>query len=214
MPFYAVANGRTIGLFSTWKECQSSVIGFPNARFKKFETREEAEQFIHPELVTKKEVTKKENETDYFVYTDGGCSNNGKRNAVAGIGLFFGVGDPRNVSRRIQGKQTNNTAELTAILEAYPLIEPDIVLDKHITIVSDSEYAIRCVTSYGEKCEKQGWPEIPNRELVKRVYELYKDTSVQFMHVDAHTNRMDPHSVGNRHADALATRALDVGSSR
>lgn len=210
MSFYAVANGRRVGIFSTWKECQSSVIGFPNARFKKFETREEAEQFIHPklELVSKKET----NVSDYFVYTDGGCSNNGKRNAVAGIGIFFGVGDPRNVSRRIQGKQTNNTAELTAILEAYALIEED--LDKHITIVSDSEYAIRCVTSYGDKCEKQGWPEMPNRELVKRVYELYKDTPVQFIHVDAHTNRMDIHSVGNRHADALATRALDVVSSR
>jgi ribonuclease HI len=153
MPFYAVANGRTIGVFTTWKECQSSVIGFPNARFKKFETKEEAEQFIRPELVSINEVS----ETEY-VYTDGGCSNNGKRNAVAGIGIFFGIGDPRNVSRRIEGKQTNNTAELTAILEAYPLI----CLDKHI-IVSDSEYAIRCATSYGDKCEKQGWPEIPNR---------------------------------------------------
>jgi len=207
MSFYAVANGRRVGVFSTWKECQSSVIGFPNARFKKFETREEAEQFIHPEpeLVTKNVLTKKD-VPDYYVYTDGGCSNNGKRNAVAGIGIFFGVGDPRNVSRRIQGKQTNNTAELTAILEAYPLIEED--MDKQITIVSDSEYAIRCVTSYGDKCEKQGWPEMPNRELVKRVYELYKDTHVQFLHVDAHTNRMDVHSIGNRHADALATDAL------
>jgi ribonuclease HI len=205
---YAVANGRTVGVFNTWKECQRSVIGFPNARFKKFETKEEAEQFIKPDLVTKSELMTKKDASDYYVYTDGGCSNNGKRNAEAGIGIFFGVGDPRNVSRRIEGKQTNNTAELTAILEAYALIEPDLV-DKRITIASDSVYAIRCATSYGAKCEKQGWSEIPNLELVKRVYELYKDSPVQFMHVDAHTNRMDPHSVGNRHADALATMALN-----
>ena len=203
--FYAVANGRKVGVFQTWKECQSSVIGFPNARFKKFDTREEAEQFVHPTTTPKIKI---ESDTDYYVYTDGGCSNNGKRNAVSGIGIFFGVGDPRNVSKRIEGKQTNNTAELTAILEAYVLIEPD--LDKRITIVSDSEYAIRCVTSYGDKCEKQGWPEIPNRVLVKRVYELYKDTHVQFIHVDAHTNRMDAHSVGNRYADALATDAIAI----
>jgi ribonuclease HI len=112
------------------------------------------------------------------------------------------------VSRRIEGKQTNNTAELTAILEAYALIEPDLA-DKNITIVSDSEYAIRCATSYGDKCSKQGWPEIPNLELVKAVYTLYKDSPVQFMHVDAHTSRMDAHSIGNRHADSLATSALD-----
>ena len=205
MSFYAVANGRTVGIFSTWKECQRSVIGFPGAKFKKFETKEEAEQFMDPEVPKPELVAKKE--PGYYVYTDGGCSNNGKRNAEAGIGIFFGVGDPRNVSRRIEGKQTNNTAELTAILVAYGLIETELV-DKRITIVSDSVYAIRCATSYGEKCEKQGWPEIPNLELVKQVYELYKDTNVQFMHVDAHTNRMDTHSIGNRHADALATMAL------
>jgi ribonuclease HI len=208
MSFYAVANGRTMGVFTIWKECQRSVIGFPNARFKKFETKEEAEQFIKPEILPKTDIATKKDTPDYYVYTDGGCSNNGKRNAEAGIGIFFGVGDPRNVSRRIEGKQTNNTAELTAILEAYALIEPDLV-DKRITIVSDSVYAIRCATSYGAKCEKQGWSEIPNLELVKRVYELYKDSPVQFMHVDAHTNRMDPHSVGNRHADSLATSALE-----
>ena len=205
MSFYAVANGRTVGIFTTWKECQSSVLGFPNARFKKFETREEAEHFIHPDLVSKKEA----DEIDYYVYTDGGCSNNGKRNALAGIGIFFGVGDSRNVSRRIEGKQTNNTAELTAIMEAYPLIENDIIQGKRIAIVSDSEYAIRCVTSYGVKCEKQGWADIPNLELVKTAYEMYKEYSVQFIHIKAHTNRMDVHSIGNRHADNLATDSLN-----
>jgi ribonuclease HI len=211
MPFYAVANGRTTGVFTEWKECQRSVIGFPNARFKKFDTKEEAEQFVCP--VSGNEVSQngqmdETTKSEYFVYTDGACSNNGRKNAAAGIGIFFGVGDKRNVSRRIEGKQTNNTAELTAILEAYGLIQSDLDKGKCITIVSDSEYAIRCVTSYGDKCEKKGWPEIPNRDLVKAVYALYKDTSVHFIHVDAHTTRMDPHSVGNRHADALATHAL------
>ena len=28
---------------------------------------------------------------DYYVYTDGACSNNGKCNAQAGIGIFFGL---------------------------------------------------------------------------------------------------------------------------
>lgn len=206
MPLYAVANGRTIGIFSTWKECQTSVLGFPNARFKKFETKAEAEQFIQPTLHIK---TDSPNTPDYFVYTDGACSNNGKRNALAGIGIFFGVGDSRNVSRRIEGKQTNNTAELTAILEAYPLIKADILQGKRMTIVSDSEYAIRCVTSYGKKCEKQGWTEIPNLELVKTVYTLYKDSPVQFIHIKAHTHCTDVHSRGNACADKLATDSLN-----
>jgi len=74
-----------------------------------------------------------------------------------------------------KGKQTNNIAELTAIIEVYSIIENDIIHGKKIEIVSDSEYALRCVSSYGEKCHKKYWNvDIPNKELVKTAYELYK----------------------------------------
>ena len=46
MPFYAVANGFKVGIFDTWAECQKATNGFPEARFKKFNTREEAQCFI------------------------------------------------------------------------------------------------------------------------------------------------------------------------
>ena len=79
------------------------------------------------------------------VYTDGACSKNGRRGAIAGCcehcrlirtssfcdvfttvfhivcryGVFFGTGDPRNVSAALKGPvQTNNRAEMTAVLEA------------------------------------------------------------------------------------------------
>lgn len=45
MSFYAVANGRNCGIFNTWNECNAQVEGFSNARFKKFKTKQEAEQF-------------------------------------------------------------------------------------------------------------------------------------------------------------------------
>ena len=51
------------------------------------------------------------NKDTIIVFTDGGCSHNGSKNAKAGIGIYFGEGDIRNVSKQIQGKQTNNTAE-------------------------------------------------------------------------------------------------------
>ena len=56
---------------------------------------------------------------DYYVYTDGSCSNNGSESAQAGMGIYFGPDDLRNVSKRVVGKQSNNTAELGAIIEAY-----------------------------------------------------------------------------------------------
>lgn len=147
---------------------------------------------------------------DYYLYTDGACSKNGSTDAKAGIGIYFGKGDERNVSKRIVGKQTNNTAELTAIIETYPIIEPDILSGKAICIVSDSEYAIRCVTSYGEKCEKKSWNlDMPNKELVREAYELYKGKqNICFLHIRAHTDNTDIHSQGNAGADSLANLAV------
>lgn len=220
MVFYAVANGRNIGIFLTWNDCNNSVKGYKNALYKKFDTREEADTFIQMnnkniDDVQKTQEKNKEKDDfnpDYYVYTDGACSNNGKYNAIAGIGIFFGINDTRNVSRKIEGKQTNNIAELTAIIEAYYIIETDIINGKKIAIVSDSEYAIKCVTSYGEKCDKKGWNlDIPNKELVKMAYNMYKDKdklNIQFIHVKAHTNNTDAHSFGNDNADKLANIAV------
>jgi len=207
MPFYAVANGRNIGVFLNWNECNDSVKGFKHAKFKKFDTREEAEEFIQ-------EDEQPNIEYDYYVYTDGACSNNGKADALAGIGIFFGIGDSRNLSKKIKGKQTNNAAELTAIIETYNIIENDIISGKNIAIVSDSEYAIKCISSYGEKCSKKDWNvDIPNKELVKTAYDLYKDKkNVRFIHIKAHTNNTDVHSIGNDNADKLANIAIGLES--
>jgi ribonuclease HI len=145
-----------------------------------------------------------------LVYTDGACRNNGKANACAGIGIYFGPNDGRNVSRRITGKQTNNVAELTAIIEVYSIIKQDILSNKQITIFSDSEYAIRCCTTYGKKCVNR-WDiiDIPNKDLVRHAYELYCELpNVKFVHVDAHTGKKDEYSKGNAEADKLATQCL------
>ena len=91
------------------------------------------------------------------VYTDGACSNNGQKGAMAGLGVYFGENDYRNCYERIDGKQTNNTAELKAIIRAVELLERDIAMGTVINIYTDSDYAKRCCTSYGEKLEKVCW---------------------------------------------------------
>lgn len=154
-------------------------------------------------------------QNNMFVFTDGACTNNGKPNACAGIGIYFGPNDGRNVSRRITGKQTNNVAELTAIIEVYAIIKQDILSGKDITIFSDSNYAIRCCTTYGKKCSLN-WDtkDIPNKDLVRHAYELYCDIpNVKFVHVDAHTGKQDIYSKGNAEADKLATQCLPEGLS-
>ncbi|XP_037888460.1 ribonuclease H1 [Glossina fuscipes] len=46
MSFYAVACGRAIGVYNSWKECEEQVKGFKGAKYKKFPTRSAAEDFI------------------------------------------------------------------------------------------------------------------------------------------------------------------------
>ena len=90
------------------------------------------------------------------------------------------------------------------------MLEDEIDFGEEIIICTDSQYAMRCCTTYGEKCAKKGWKkEIPNKELVKRAYQLFKDKkNIKFKHVLAHTGLKDRHSVGNAGADHLANIAI------
>ena len=80
--------------------------------------------------------------------------------------------------------------------------------------MSDSEYAIKCASSYGEKCYKKGWNvDIPNKELVIKAYEMYKyKLNIKIIHINAHTNNTDIHSFGNDNADKLANLAIGLES--
>lgn len=161
-------------------------------------------------------------EDTVIVYTDGACTKNGFRGASAGIGVYFGEGDQRNISRRVEGdKQTNNVAELTAILEALNVLQRRSGENKkRIIIYTDSEYSIKCCTSYGKKLEKTNWltkkndewVSPPNVGLVRELYMLCNQMNVHFEHVRSHTNLTDCHSIGNFHADRLANEAIGLQS--
>ena len=45
--YYAVKIGENPGIYSSWAECEKQVKGYPNAQFKKWKTREEAEAYIN-----------------------------------------------------------------------------------------------------------------------------------------------------------------------
>ena len=163
-------------------------------------------------------ITKDPNfEADITVYTDGACSNNGQPNAKGGLGVFFGKNDPRNISQKLASylNQTNNVAELQAIIIAYKSLEHEIAQGKTILICSDSQVAIGWATTTGEKYafanwKKKGGP-IPNLNLIKEAYDLFKDSpNIKFLKVEAHTNGKDKHSIGNDGADRLANQAIGL----
>ena len=151
------------------------------------------------------------------IYTDGACSNNGKPDARAGFGIWFGDGDERNTSESFTGPQTNNRAELLGIIKALTILRDEIEQGQPINIYSDSSYSIRCCTTYGEKMLKKGWKnkgkDIPNVEIVKVAYNFCKKhNNIKFKHISAHTGLQDEHSIGNEHADRLANLSIGVTS--
>ena len=155
-----------------------------------------------------------------YIYTDGSCIYNGTPRAKAGMGIFFGPNDSRNVSMRVEGKQSNNTGELSALLHAMKLIEPKTIDDPSLKVVfvTDSKYCILCMTSYGDKCARANWSnDIPNKSIVQETYQLYKKyenlSQWKIMHIKAHTNRTDCHSIGNENADRLANEAIGIDPS-
>ncbi|KAJ4362092.1 hypothetical protein N0V95_001548 [Ascochyta clinopodiicola] len=126
------------------------------------------------------------------VYTDGSSLGNGRIGAVAGVGVYFGPNDKRNVSEPLRGsKQTNQRAELTAIARALD----HVPIDRDVLICTDSYYSIRCITEWSPKWLKNGWKsssgkDVENRDLVEPIVSRW---------IKGHAN--DP---GNVAADQLA----------
>ena len=200
--YYAVAQGHNIGIYKTWDECKKNIDNITNPIYKKFTSEEEALKFIDEYANT------------VYIYTDGACYNNGSKNATAGIGVYLSKDSKYNISRKLEGGNlTNNIAELTAAIEGINIIKKMDIKNK--VVVTDSEYVIKCATTYGDKLVINEWISKktklppPNVELVKRLYELTKKYDIKFKHIAAHTNNKDKHSICNYHADKLANECIE-----
>ena len=173
-----------------------------------FKTKEEAEYYLEFGKFMPRD------KGEIVVFTDGACSKNGGKDAKAGIGVYFGIDDKRNVSQRIHGKQSNNTAEMLAIIEVFKILEKEINEGKKVIIYSDSKYSINTFTEWAPEWEKNNWikkskGEIKNIDIVKQGYQLFKESkNVTIKHVKGHSNKTDYLSKGNEGADLLATNSL------
>lgn len=158
------------------------------------------------------------------VWTDGACSNNQNGAfASAGVGVYFGVDSPLNISEALPGTlQTNQRAELSAIIRAL-----EIVRDKDLLIISDSNYGIKGATEWMKNWKKNGWVNskkepVANKDLWMKLDLLLQGCDgscstnglctkkcnnikrkVKFKWVKGHSN-----DVGNKEADKLAVDGI------
>ncbi|KAF5382394.1 hypothetical protein D9757_009790 [Collybiopsis confluens] len=155
--------------------------------------RERLEQFYGPAYYTREPLS---------VYTDGACSNNGKKEAVAGAGICYGIRSPRNLSLRVPGpgQITNNRAEVFAVLQVLMRESPD----RPLLVYTDSQYVIKECCYWAARHLTTGW-NIPNGDLLKDVCHLLKlrPASTRFIWVKGHNG-----TAQNEKADELAKVGL------
>ena len=216
--FYAVHNGKTPGVYNSWTECQANTNGVNGARFKKFTDKKIADYFVNTGIslqtvikpvIAKPETAYIQHESDViYMYTDGSCIHNGKKNAYGGIGVYFGENDTRNISLPFNNKPTNQRAELYAVIKGLKTIQADLHA-KTVYVYTDSDYLIKCMTNYVKTWVKNDWHKkdgtiIANKEYICELYNLIKNNNVIFKHIASHTGKTDIHSIGNENADRLA----------
>lgn len=160
----------------------------------------------------------------FHIFTDGACSDNGRKNARGGFGVhvYSKRGSGLDISQPLlkSEPQTNNRGELRAIQAALDIIESNEQFwsrdfDEYC-IWSDSEYSIHCLTKWAPGWRRNGWKKsdggvIQNIDLIKPVYEkLARMSRVRLQHVRAHQRGREnefPYD-GNAEADRLARTSL------
>lgn len=135
--------------------------------------------------------------------------------------MFFGDGDPRNLSETFvpPPRVTNQTMEIMACIRALELLGTASSLP--VLLVSDSRYVVNSMTVWVKTWERNAWKTrfghpVANRELLQRLRELSTRHRASFKHVAGHGRRPDTRDLtspeyvewyGNAQADALATAA-------
>ncbi|XP_029662781.1 ribonuclease H1-like, partial [Formica exsecta] len=138
------------------------------------------------------------------VFTDGACSSNGYKNARAGIGVWFQDNHPLNVSRPVEGRPTNNMAEIQAVTVAARQAKKAGI--KKLKINTDSKFLISCIMQWMPGWKKRGWRTVDNKPVINKTELLemekeLKSLTIAWNHVNGHVGIH-----GNEMADKLARK--------
>lgn len=223
--YYAVRRGYSVGVYDDLDDAMNQVRGYSHFDMKGFDSYNEAVNYVDD---SESSSSESDNGYDYGdndmvcyingrrtfkIYTDGACSNNQDRDlAKAGVGVYGGPGYSFNLSKPLEGHiQTNQRAELQAILEAMRMIAQRNDFECY-QILTDSAYAINCLTVWAQKWVNNGWTNslgatVANKDIIMEILEidemLNHQDSVTFTKVRAHSG-----DEGNEEADNLARQGI------
>ncbi len=198
--YYAVKNGKKVGIFESWDACKELVHGFKDAKYKSFKTRKEAKEYLE-----EKEI--KPPKSEVWAYVDGSF-NESTQEYGAGVLILY---DEEEVEISRKGndselaKMRNVAGELLASLLAMQYF------DKNTSFFSDRKLLIFHDYTGIEFWATNEWK--TNKEGTKK----YKDKAnqymnkhkVEFVKVKAHSGNKY-----NEKADLLAKSAVNLDSSK
>jgi ribonuclease HI len=149
------------------------------------------------------------------IYTDGSSINNGRKNSRGAYAAVYPSLPSESFGRPLpaDGSQTNQTAELTGILEGIRTLKGiGSIPSLGLRICTDSEYSINCLTKWVSGWRKRDWKTsegkpVVHRVLLEAILKELEGVPHQFVHVKAHTGGEDTDSKWNDMADQLANKA-------
>lgn len=140
---------------------------------------------------------------DVVIYTDGSSikAKGGGYHGGAGVVLLY-KGKMKEISHPIP-KGTNNISELTACILALQSLK----FPCNVTLHTDSQYCIKCMTEWLNGWKKRGWKtankgDVSNKNLIQQLDNLCQQHNVKWVWVKGHSG--DKY---NTLADKLATDA-------
>lgn len=217
--FYAVANGRIPGIYTSWPEAEAQVKGYGGARYKGFGRRSDAEAWMeNPELQHKGKTSSKKTVVQQKqpgslvgrveIYTDGGAINNPGPGGYGVIILAEGIKKELSGGYRLT---TNNRMELMACIKAIKALP---FRDRPIVLHSDSSYVVNGISKgWARGWRRRGWVKSDgkpalNADLWAQLLDLIEGLDISFHWVRGHAGhplneRCDQLAVQNARKDEL-----------
>ncbi len=166
-----------------------------NNKSIKIKKDESQEQLINPNYFQKEYV---------YIFCDGSSiQDNNYKSIRCGYGVYIvkqngeSISIPTLIDRSVEG--TNNIAELSAILCGLKIVKKYKL--RKVIFISDSVYAINCITVWSKNWKKNNWQTskktpIENVEIIQEAVELYdflksQEYDLIFKHINSHMKQPD-----------------------
>lgn len=213
--YYAVAVGRTTGVFADWPTAEAQVKGFPGAKYMSFASEAEARAWLAEPRYRRREEERPAGskpdrpppqpsqpprpDGEISVYTDGGCIGN------PGPGGYGIVIERDGLRREISGGfrlTTNNRMEMTAAIVALAALRG---CRQPIHLYSDSSYLVNGIDKgWAKKWRNNGWHKgddspAMNSDLWRQLLALLEELEVVFHWLKGHAGHEQ-----NERCDRLA----------